>query len=155
MTCMLGQCYPNAMQAQVRCGKHAALYEVRAMEDRGWVPVATYADGINRRLDDHFMDMVRGVQMASLDMQRGLVGWDDDTNLPQFGIWAPRVVAVTLSLCGDILSAEDLAEVLRAAKVDQDFIQAVDAGYRMGGNDAAMEMIKARMPRLTFKTRKP
>jgi hypothetical protein len=147
------RCHGGSCDHTVRCARHAAEHAKAVMEERGWVLLHEYGGAEN--LDPHFLGMVRAVQRAGTELQRWMAGWDAERGVPKVGIWAPRVAACILGLMADKLSEDDLTSALIAAKVDHDFAQAVDAAYRMGGNEAAAEVLRDRLPTLTFRSHPP
>lgn len=118
------------------------------MEKRGWVLLTEYFTDKGEPVTAEFFDMAKAVNLAGVDMQRWLAGWDHQRGTPVYGIWAPRVAAAILGTCSGRLSAESLARVLRQGKMDADFAGAIDAAWRLGGKAAVDDVLRDVLPAL-------
>lgn len=152
---MGGPCSGGRCSGSVRCARHAALYSRWIMEKQGWVCIAEYGD-TTKPATPEFLDMVKAVNEAGTDMQHWTCGWDDERGRPLYGIWAPRVAAAILGVVMGKdhgvqfarMSVAQLKNALVAATIDQDFVQAVDAAYRLGGRSAARDVVLEHVPKL-------
>lgn len=118
------------------------------MEDRGWVCVHDYGTDAAEAVDGAFLDVVKAVHEAGVDMQRWLTGWDDKRGTPRMGIWAPRIPAAVIATLTGKVDVQRLTEILHMSKSDPEFIHAVDAAWRLGGREAAMELFLTQYPRI-------
>lgn len=146
MSCIGGQCHGGT-----RCAMHASLWAKEAMELRGWVCVTEYGAEASRMVDLEFIKTLEAIKMAGVDMQRWMAGWDQKRGEPIYGVWAPKPVAAILGCMAGRGDAKALAEALQHAKVSRDFAAAIDAAWRMGGTESALEIIRAELPHLADK----
>lgn len=146
--CVGGQCSPRLPNGlhNIHCARHGARYARAVMEKQGWVCIQEY--GGPEPTSGEFLDMVRAVHDAGVDLQRWMAGWDETRGTPSFGIWAPKVAAAILGTMAGTLDQRGLTEALRASKLDPAFANAVDAAWRLGGKDAAKELILGELPHL-------
>lgn len=110
--------------------------------------VHDYGTEAAEAVDTAFLDIVRAVHDAGVEMQRWMTGWDDRRGVPRMGVWAPRIPAAVMSTLAGKVSREKLTEVLHMAKTDREFIDAVDAAWKLGGREAALELFMTQFPRI-------
>lgn len=129
--------------------RHASLWAKYTMEKRGWVCINEYGAEAAEKVDLSFIRALEAVQLAKIDLQRWMAGWDSKRGTPIMGVWAPKLAAAIIgALSGTTASAASIARAFATAKVSPTFAVAVDAAWRMGGVTAARELIAAELPDL-------
>lgn len=118
------------------------------METRGWVCVNEYGTEAAKDIDLTFIHTLEAVQLAGVELQRWMAGWDDKRGVPLFGIWAPKAVAAILGTIGGKVNAKVLSQAFKAAKLNPGFAEAVDAAWRLGGVDSALAIISSELPHI-------
>lgn len=146
--CIGGECHPSVAAASVRCQMHAAISAKETMEKQGWVCINEYGHDTAQAVDSAWLDQVQAVHMAGVTLQKWMAGWDATKQVPLYGIWAPRPVAAILAVCQGKIKRDALAQVLKESKINAPFVQALDAAWRLGGHDAALEIIKDQLPQI-------
>lgn len=118
------------------------------MEKQGWVCINEYGSEAATAVDAAFFDTVAAVQLAGVTLQRWMAGWDAKKEVPIYGIWAPRPVAAIIAVCEGKLKRNELAQILKEAKINAPFVQALDAAWRLGGREAAAVVIVDALPHI-------
>ncbi len=144
--CAAGQCQGRA----IRCGKHGAIWAKETMEKQGWVCINEYGLDVAVAVDNTFIRTLEAVQLAGVEMQRWVTGWDHKRGSPMFGVWAPKAVAAILGAVAGKLDAKSLAVAFKKAKLNPEFAAAVDAAWRLGGSQAAVDIISAELPTIAW-----
>lgn len=148
MGCVGGECRPSTEHPSIRCTMHAALSAKATMEKQGWVCINEYGSETATAVDAAFFDTVAAVQLAGVTLQRWMAGWDAKKEVPIYGIWAPRPVAAIIAVCEGKLKRNELAQVLKEAKINTPFVQALDAAWRLGGREAVVMIITDQLPHI-------
>lgn len=146
--CSGGICHPSVENASRRCTMHAAIAAKTSMEKQGWVCINEYGGEAAQAVDANFLDIVAAVQLAGVTLQRWMAGWDAKKEVPIYGIWAPRPVAAILAVCEGKVKRNELVQVLKEAKINTQFVQALDAAWRLGGREATVAIIADTLPHI-------
>lgn len=146
---MSWDCIGGTCGGPTRCAKHACIHARKVMDDRGWVLMEEYGSSVSKEVDARFCRVLEAVVGAGVELTRWIAGWDTQRGEPMFGIWAPRPVAAIINaMSGRDASAKSMLAAFHQTKVNPQFAAAVDAAWRIGGHEAAVQVIAAELPQL-------
>jgi hypothetical protein len=131
----------------VRCPVHAVAYALRAMEERGMVPIHTVDLGRGAKAPTK-IDLGCLVALADaegLQVQRWIYQLDVDSRMVE-GWYVPRQFAFLLAVLISRMPWDYIHLVVRQAKAVPDFLEGFEAAWRLGGIDGVNKALDEYTP---------